>query len=264
MATRDARLEPLLAALGTRPLVMGILNLTPDSFSDGGRFERLEAARAQAKKLVEGGADILDVGARIHAARPYAHSRSTRNGGGSSRRWGRSSTSSRCPSPSTLRRRRSRAGRWRSASASSTTSGDCSATRRWRRRWPAPGPRSSSCTIARPADPDIDIVEDMLALLRAFAETRRPRGRRARARSSSIPASASARPRPQDQQAIAATGRLKQTFGLPVLIGLSRKRVVRRIVGRGRRRSADRHARRQSRRARAWRGRVSRARRRRA
>ena len=46
--SQDARLEPLLAALGKRPLLMGILNLTPDSFSDGGRFEGLEAARAHA------------------------------------------------------------------------------------------------------------------------------------------------------------------------------------------------------------------------
>ncbi|MDE3177318.1 MAG: dihydropteroate synthase, partial [Pseudomonadota bacterium] len=36
---------------------MGILNLTPDSFSDGGRFQQLDAARAQAQKLVAGGAD---------------------------------------------------------------------------------------------------------------------------------------------------------------------------------------------------------------
>jgi len=59
----DPRLPPFLAALGRRPLVMGILNLTPDSFSDGGRFQGLEAARAQAQRLAEGGADILDVGA---------------------------------------------------------------------------------------------------------------------------------------------------------------------------------------------------------
>ena len=59
----DARLQQFLEDLAHRPLVMGILNLTPDSFSDGGRFEGLAAARAQAQKLVEGGADILDVGA---------------------------------------------------------------------------------------------------------------------------------------------------------------------------------------------------------
>ncbi|GAC1334389.1 MAG: dihydropteroate synthase [Beijerinckiaceae bacterium] len=42
---------------------MGILNVTPDSFSDGGKFNSLDAALAQAQKLVADGADIVDVGA---------------------------------------------------------------------------------------------------------------------------------------------------------------------------------------------------------
>ncbi len=45
-----------------RPLVMGILNLTPDSFSDGGGYSDLDAALDRAHKLVEEGADLLDVG----------------------------------------------------------------------------------------------------------------------------------------------------------------------------------------------------------
>jgi dihydropteroate synthase len=49
--------------LGERTLIMGILNITPDSFSDGGRFDNLEAAIRQAEQLVEEGADILDIGA---------------------------------------------------------------------------------------------------------------------------------------------------------------------------------------------------------
>jgi dihydropteroate synthase len=43
-------------------MVMGIVNVTPDSFSDGGRFARSEAAVAHAGSLLEAGADILDVG----------------------------------------------------------------------------------------------------------------------------------------------------------------------------------------------------------
>ena len=46
----------------SRPLVMGILNATPDSFSDGGRFVDVEAALAHARRMVEEGADIIDVG----------------------------------------------------------------------------------------------------------------------------------------------------------------------------------------------------------
>jgi len=45
-----------------RPLVMGILNVTPDSFSDGARFHQKDAAIRQASKLVGEGADVLDVG----------------------------------------------------------------------------------------------------------------------------------------------------------------------------------------------------------
>ena len=45
-----------------RPLVMGIVNVTPDSFSDGGRFAQADAARAHCDLLVAQGADILDIG----------------------------------------------------------------------------------------------------------------------------------------------------------------------------------------------------------
>jgi len=48
--------------LGRRTLVMGILNVTPDSFSDGGRYMAVDAAVAHAAKMVEAGADILDIG----------------------------------------------------------------------------------------------------------------------------------------------------------------------------------------------------------
>ena len=60
----------LTALLGQRrPLVMGILNVTPDSFSDGGRFFDADAAVAQARRMASEGADILDIGAE--STRPY-------------------------------------------------------------------------------------------------------------------------------------------------------------------------------------------------
>lgn len=46
----------------SRPLVMGIVNATPDSFSDGGRYDDAKAAIAHAERLLKAGADILDVG----------------------------------------------------------------------------------------------------------------------------------------------------------------------------------------------------------
>ena len=48
--------------LGRRPLIMGILNVTTDSFSDGGRFADYDRALARAFELISAGADILDVG----------------------------------------------------------------------------------------------------------------------------------------------------------------------------------------------------------
>jgi dihydropteroate synthase len=53
----------------SRPLVMGVLNVTPDSFSDGGRFLEPTAALAQAQRLIGEGADMIDVGAE--STRPY-------------------------------------------------------------------------------------------------------------------------------------------------------------------------------------------------
>lgn len=49
-------------ALGGRTLIMGILNVTPDSFSDGGEFADPETAHSRALKMLDEGADILDIG----------------------------------------------------------------------------------------------------------------------------------------------------------------------------------------------------------
>jgi dihydropteroate synthase len=66
---RDRRL-----ALERRPLIMGILNVTPDSFSDGGRYFDRAAAVAQGRRMAEAGADILDIGGESTrpGARPVA------------------------------------------------------------------------------------------------------------------------------------------------------------------------------------------------
>jgi dihydropteroate synthase len=52
-----------------RPLIMGVLNITPDSFSDGGQFIDPDDALRQAQKLIKAGADIIDVGGE--STRPY-------------------------------------------------------------------------------------------------------------------------------------------------------------------------------------------------
>jgi len=61
--TMTARRDAFLRTVAERRALMGILNVTPDSFSDGGRFNAPDAAVVQAKKLVADGADIIDVGA---------------------------------------------------------------------------------------------------------------------------------------------------------------------------------------------------------
>lgn len=60
---------------GARTYLMGILNVTPDSFSDGGEFSNLEKAIAQAQKMIHNGADIIDIGGE--STRPHAEQIST-------------------------------------------------------------------------------------------------------------------------------------------------------------------------------------------
>ena len=68
---RTRRLElPCPGGAVARPLVMGIVNVTPDSFSDGGRHAEVEAAVAHGLALVADGADILDVGGE--STRPFS------------------------------------------------------------------------------------------------------------------------------------------------------------------------------------------------
>ncbi len=55
--------DKFLALVAERSAIMGILNVTPNSFSDGGKFQSHDAAVAHARKLAADGADILDVGA---------------------------------------------------------------------------------------------------------------------------------------------------------------------------------------------------------
>ncbi len=55
---------------GKRPYIMGVLNITPDSFSDGGLYFGVDQALRQAERLIENGADILDIGGE--STRPFS------------------------------------------------------------------------------------------------------------------------------------------------------------------------------------------------
>jgi dihydropteroate synthase len=62
MPDQEWRLPDRVLSIGRRPLVMGIVNVTPDSFSDGGLYADEDAAVAHGLRLIEEGADLLDIG----------------------------------------------------------------------------------------------------------------------------------------------------------------------------------------------------------
>src|SRR5436853_1738016 len=67
-ATRQWKIARRSLAYGERTLVMGVLNVTPDSFSDGGQFFSQDRALAHAEQMIAEGADIIDIGGE--SARP--------------------------------------------------------------------------------------------------------------------------------------------------------------------------------------------------
>jgi dihydropteroate synthase len=69
-ADARAKRDAFLRKVGSPPAIMGILNLTPDSFSDGGQFANVDAALAHAAEMVAAGCDVIDVGGE--STRPTA------------------------------------------------------------------------------------------------------------------------------------------------------------------------------------------------
>ena len=169
--------DAFLSALKTSPQLMGILNVTPNSFSDGGRHSDPAAAVARAKAMVAEGAAIVDVGGESTRPGHVPVPEDEELQAGRSRARGAASTSTR-RSPSTPARRRSRARRRGSAPASSTTSGECSAIPAWRTPWRRPARRSSIMHNREQADRGDRHSRRRRALLRALAQ---PRGGRRRA-----------------------------------------------------------------------------------
>src|ERR1700761_9663005 len=70
-ARSDWKLRTRTLPLGERTVVMGVLNTTPDSFSDGGSFDSPAAAIEHALQMLEEGADIVDIGGE--STRPGKH-----------------------------------------------------------------------------------------------------------------------------------------------------------------------------------------------
>lgn len=61
-SARVIKAGPYLLNYQKKTLIMGILNVTPDSFSDGGKYNQVEAALKRVRQMVEDGADIIDIG----------------------------------------------------------------------------------------------------------------------------------------------------------------------------------------------------------
>jgi dihydropteroate synthase len=231
LSNGDARLESFLAALAKRPLIMGILNLTPDSFSDGGRFQSLDDARAQARKLAEGGADILDLGAEStrpgHVPIPFDEE------------WRRlepvlQPLVAEIALPFSIDTYKAEIAR-RALGLGVSVVNDV-----WGlQRDPAMAETVAAAGAAvvvmhnrETTDRDIDIVADMLRFFeRSLALADRAGVDRAKILID--PGIGFGKSRAQNLQALKATDRLKSAFGLPVLIGVSRKRMFGELIGAG-------------------------------
>lgn len=225
----DARLQRFLDALGQRPLVMGILNLTPDSFSDGGRFQGFDAARAQALRLAEGGADILDMGAE--STRPGHTPVSLEE------EWRRlepvlAPLVAETLLPFSIDTTKAEIAR-RALAAGVSVVNDVWGLQRDPAMADVVAQAQAGLVVMHnraTVDREIDIVEDMLR----FFERSLALAARAGVKPDRIlldPGVGFGKSGAQNLSALKATDRLKSAFGLPILIGVSRKRLFGELLG---------------------------------
>jgi dihydropteroate synthase len=223
------RLQNFLKALAARPLIMGILNLTPDSFSDGGRFQALADALVQAEKLAEGGADILDVGAE--STRPGHTPVSAQE------EWRRlepilGPLVEKIALPFSIDTYKAEIAR-RALALGVSVVNDV---------WGLQRDPLMAGTVAEggaglvvmhnreTVEREIDIVEDMLRFFERSLALAEQAGVE-RGKILLDPGIGFGKSGKQNLQALKATARLKSAFGLPVLIGVSRKRMFGELLG---------------------------------
>jgi len=220
----DARRDAFLGLIGAKPVIMGVLNVTPDSFSDGGRFQSLEPALAQARKLVVDGADIIDVGAE-----------STRPGSTPvplEEEWRRlepllAPLLKEIDAPFSIDTYKAEIAR------RAVALGVCVVNDVWGlQKDPAMADTVAESGAAvvimhnrETIDPDLDIEAD----LRGFFERSLTLADRAGIKRTRIlldPGIGFAKTKAQNLRALALTGALRAAFGLPILVGVSRKRLM--------------------------------------
>jgi dihydropteroate synthase len=219
----ERRRDVFLRLIGVKPVIMGILNVTPDSFSDGGRFQALDAALSQARKLVAGGSDIIDVGAEstrpVHAAVPPDEE------------WRRlepllAPLLAEVAAPFSIDTTKAEIAR-RALALGVSVVNDVWGLQKDPAMADVVAEARAAVVIMHnreSVDPDIDIEAD---ISRFFARSLALADRAGipRARVLLDPGVGFAKTRAQNLKALALTGALRDAFGLPILIGASRKRL---------------------------------------
>jgi dihydropteroate synthase len=220
----DERRDAFLQLIGAKPVIMGILNVTPDSFSDGGRFQSLDSALAQSNKLIADGADIIDVGAEStrpgHTPVPFEEE------------WRRlepllAPLLAEVAAPFSIDTHKAEIAR-RAAAL-----GVCVVNDVWGlQKDPAMADVVAESGAAlvimhnrESIDPDLDVQAD---LKRFFDRSLKLADRAGIFRSRILldPGVGFGKNRAQNLKALALTGALRETFGLPILVGVSRKRLM--------------------------------------
>lgn len=225
-AAATASLAALLAP--GRPLVMGILNVTPDSFSDGGRFVDPSVAVARARTMIVQGADILDVGAE--STRPYGGNQGVSADDELARLRPVLPEVIGLGLPVSIDTIKASTAAW------ALDQGAAIVNDVWGlQRDPAMAPLVAKYGVPvivmhnrDKADPAIDIVADVVAF---FARTLEIAAQAGIARATIVldPGIGFGKTQEQSMTALARLGEL-QTFGLPILVGASRKRFISTVV----------------------------------
>ena len=207
------------------PVIMGVLNVTPDSFSDGGRFLDPGAAIAHAKEMIGEGADIIDIGAE--SSRPYDNPVAVTAEEERRRLEGVLPAVARLGHPVSIDTMKASVAAWalrNGASHRQRRMGAAARPRHGGRRRRPRRRRSSSCiTATRPIPTSTSSPTSMPSS--SARSPSPPPPEFAATPSCSTPASASERRRSRASPCIARLDRLEK-FGLPVLVGASRKRFI--------------------------------------
>jgi dihydropteroate synthase len=221
----DPTLTRLLAQ--ERPLVMGILNVTPDSFSDGGQFFDPDVAIAHARRMAAEGADLIDIGAE--STRPYGDAVAVSADEEQRRLAAVLPEISRLGLPVSIDTMKAQVARW-ALDAGASIANDVWGLQR------DPGMARLVAERGVPvivmhnrerADPALDVMADIRAFFARSLEIADRAGIR-RAAIALDPGIGFGKTPEQSMTAIARLPELR-SFGLPLLVGASRKRFINKV-----------------------------------